>query len=126
MNQISISDVTMKRTGRSEDFELSFKEKIDLGRILDRLNVSVIEVDAIEHHQTDSLLLKSLSASIHNSTLAVPVKLNKESVAETAAALKEAKSFRIQIPAPVSAVQMEYLCHKKTTFINNNNLKKSI
>lgn len=114
MNQISISDVTMKRTGRSEDFELSFKEKIDLGRILDRLNVSVIEVDAIEHHQTDSLLLKSLSASIHNSTLAVPVKLNKESVAETAAALKEAKSFRIQIPAPVSAVQMEYLCHKKT------------
>lgn len=113
MNQISISDVTMKGTGRTEDFELSFKEKIDLGRILDRLNVSVIETDAIEHLQTDSLLLKSLSAIIRNSTIAVPVALEKESVAQTTAALKEAAHFRLQVPVPVSAVQMEYLCHKK-------------
>ena len=119
MNQIFISDVTIKRGNQTEKFELSFKEKIDLGRILDKLNVSVIEVDAIRHRQTDSLLLKSLSASIHNSVLAVPVELDKESVTLTAAALAEAEKFRLQIPAPVSPVQMEYLCHKKPDALLN-------
>ncbi|MBQ6810489.1 MAG: hypothetical protein IJO94_03690, partial [Firmicutes bacterium] len=113
MNQISISDVTMKRIGRTEDITLSFKEKIDLARILDRLNVSVIEVDAIEHPQIDSLLLKSISSAVKNSTIAVPVTLEKDSVEATAAALKEAKKFRLQVPVPVSAVQMEYIAHKK-------------
>lgn len=117
MNQISISDVTMKKTGRIEDFTLSFKEKIDLARVLDRLNVSVIEADAIEHPQIDSLLLKSISSAVQNSTIAVPVELNVESVKATAAALKEAKSFRLQVPVPVSAVQMEYIAHKKPTAI---------
>ena len=113
MNQISISDVTMKKTGRTEDFTLSFKEKIDLARVLDRLNVSVIETNPIEHPQIDSLLLKSLSTAVQHSTIAVPVTFRKESVAETVAALKEAVSYRLQVPVPVSAVQMEYLCHKK-------------
>ena len=89
MNQISISDVTMKKTGRTEDFTLSFKEKIDLARVLDRLNVSVIETNPIEHPQIDSLLLKSLSTAVQHSTIAVPVTFRKESVAETVAALKK-------------------------------------
>ena len=113
MNPISICDVTMKRAGSSEDFALSFKEKIDLGRILDRLNVPVIETDAIENRETDSLLLKSLSLAVKNSVLAVPVGLSADDVAVTAAALSEARRFRLQVPVPVSPVQMEYICHKK-------------
>lgn len=117
MNQISISDVTMKKTGTKEDFTLSFKEKIDLARVLDRLNVTVIETNPIEHPQIDSLLLKSLSTAVQNSILAVPVTFSKESVEETVAALKEAAHFRLQVPVPVSAVQMEYICHKKPNAI---------
>lgn len=117
MNQISISDVTMKKTGTKEDFTLSFKEKIDLARVLDRLNVTVIETNPIEHPQIDSLLLKSLSTAVQNSILAVPVTFSKESVKETVAALKEAAHFRLQVPVPVSAVQMEYICHKKPNAI---------
>lgn len=113
MKQISISDVTMKKTGRTEDFTLTFKEKIDLARVLDRLNVNVIETNPIEHPQIDSLLLKSISTAVQHSTIAVPVTFRKESVGDTVAALKEAISYRLQVPVPVSAVQMEYLCHKK-------------
>ena len=45
--------------------------------------------------------------------MAVPVALNAESVKLTWNALKEAKRARLQVPAAVSPVQMEYLFHKK-------------
>ena len=45
MKQIRISDVTMKQTGA--DISLSFKEKIELSKLLDKLGVSVIELEPI-------------------------------------------------------------------------------
>ena len=48
MNQIRISDVTMKQTGA--DISLSFKEKIELSKLLDKLGVSVIELEPINQH----------------------------------------------------------------------------
>lgn len=45
--------------------------------------------------------------------MCVPVALDPASVSLVWAALKEAKHPRIQVPAPVSAVQMEYLAGKK-------------
>lgn len=113
MKQIIISDVTMKNNDSAKDFELSFKEKIDIAGILDKLNVPVIEIHGIEHAQSDTLLLKSLSTTVKNGILAVPVELNAESVSAAAEALKEARRFRLQVQAPVSPVQMEYLSHKK-------------
>ena len=43
MNRIRISDITMKQA--AEGFNLSFKEKIELGKLLDKLGVSVIELE---------------------------------------------------------------------------------
>ena len=37
MNMISISDVTMKQSGRAAGVNLSFREKIELSKQLDRL-----------------------------------------------------------------------------------------
>ena len=111
MKQIRISDVTMKQTGA--DFSLSFKEKIELAKLLDKLGVSVIELEPIEQAKIDSLRIKSIAAAVKNSILAVPVALNEENIRQTWNALKEAKSPRLQVCAPVSSVQMEYLFHKK-------------
>ena len=113
MNEVRISDVTMKKSGRSTDFSLSFKEKIELSKLLDRLGVSVIELPAIEHPKIDSLLIKSVASAVKNSAVAVTVGLSEESVEMTWNALKEAKAPRLQVAAPVSSVQMEYLFHKK-------------
>ena len=110
MNNIRISDVTMKQTG---DFSLSFKEKIELSKLLDKLGVSVIELEPIRQAKIDSLRIKSVAAAVKESILAVPVSLDAESVAMTWNALKEAKKPRLQVCAPVSPVQMEYLFHKK-------------
>ena len=111
MNEIRISDVTMKQTG--SEISLSFKEKIELSKLLDRLGVCVIELEPIVQNKIDSLRIKSIAAAVKNSILAVPVALNAESVAATWNALKEAKKARLQVCAPVSPVQMEYLFHKK-------------
>ena len=109
MNNIKISDVTMKQAGIS----LSFKEKIELSKLLDKLGVSVIELEPIEQTKIDSLRIKSVAAAVKESAVAVPVGLSPESVELTWNALKEAKHPRLQVCAPVSPVQMEYLFHKK-------------
>ena len=111
MNQIRISDVTMKQAGLGAS--LSFKEKIELSKLLDKLGVSVIELEPITQPKIDSLRIKSVAAAVKESVLAVPVALNEESVQLTWNALKEAKKARLQVCAPVSPVQMEYLYHKK-------------
>lgn len=111
MNQIRISDTTLKQTGK--EFSLSFKEKIELPKLLDKLNVNVIELEGISQPKVDALRIKSIASTVKNSIVAVPVSLNKESVDATWNAVKEAKSPRLQVFASVSPVQMEYLFHKK-------------
>ncbi len=112
MRNISISDVTMKQSAQEGGFSLSFREKIELAKLLDRLNVSVIETAAIENARTDSLLIKSLASAVKNSALAVSVKIGGD-IEQTWEALKDAKHPRLQIEAPVSAVQMEYVSRRK-------------
>ena len=111
MEKVRISDITMKQSGK--DFSLSFKEKIEIPKLLDRLGVSVIELEGIKQAKIDSLRIKSVASTVKNSVVAVPVELDKESVELTWKALKEAKHPRLQVLASVSPVQMEYLFHKK-------------
>ena len=111
MKNIRISDITMRQADKN--FSLSFKEKIELCKLLDKLNVSVIELEEIRQAKIDSLLIKSVASAVKNSILAVPVVLSQESVDETWNALKLASKPRLQVCAPVSSVQMEYLYHKK-------------
>lgn len=111
MKNIRISDVTMKQQG--SDINLSFKEKIELAKLLDKLGVSVIELEGIHNAKIDALRIKSIAMAVQGSIVAVPVALNRESVQQTWNALRLAKKARLQVCAPVSSVQMEYLFHKK-------------
>ena len=111
MKQIRISDMTMKQ--HTEDFSLSFKEKIELSKLLDRLGVSVIELEGIDNARVDSLRIKSIASAVQNSIVAVPVQLCQENVQLVWKALSGARHPRLQVCAAVSSVQMEYLYHKK-------------
>ena len=111
MKMIRISDVTMKQA--AEGFSLSFKEKIELAKLLDKLGTSVIELEGIQNSRIDSLRIKSIAAAVTGSTVAVPASLEPESPAQVWAALQQAKKPRLQVCAAVSSVQMEYLFHKK-------------
>ena len=112
MREIVISDATMKQN--SENFRLTFKEKIELCKLLDKLGVDYIELDGIKDARTDALLIKSISSAVTDSRIAVPVELlNDENIEKTWSALKGAKAPRLQVCAPTSSVQIEYLSHKK-------------
>ena len=112
MRQILISDATLKQS--FEDMRLTFKEKIELSKLLDKTGVDLIELDGIKSPRIDSLLIKSVVSAVANSRIAVPVELmNDENLERTWAALKNAKEPRLQVCASTSAVQIEYLFHKK-------------
>ena len=111
MATIRISDMTMKQT--AEGFSLSFKEKIELAKLLDKLGVAVIELEGMTAAKADSLRIKSIAAAVADSVVAVPVCLEDGSVELVWNALQEAKAPRLQVVASVSTVQMEYLYHKK-------------
>ena len=110
MKMINLCDVTMKQV--ADGFSLSFKEKIELAKLLDKLGVAVIELEGIQNARIDSLRIKSVAAAV-GSIVAVPVQLSRQSVEQTWAALQQAKAPRLQVCGAVSAVQMEYLYHKK-------------
>lgn len=109
MEEVKISDITMKSLGGG----LSFREKIELSKQLDRLGVSVIELEGLENAKADALRVKSVALAVKESVVAVPVALSKDGADAVWSALREAKKPRLQVAAPVSTVQMEYLCHQK-------------
>ena len=111
MRKITITDMTMRQSGKG--FSLSFREKIELVKHLDKLGVDVIEVSLITSPKIDRLLIKSISSAVRSSAVAVSVGLSEENIAIAWGALEEARHPRLQVTAPVSAVQMEYLAGKK-------------
>ncbi len=109
--EIKISDITLREEGKT--YTLSFKEKIEIAKTLDKLNLSVIETAPITKGKTDVLFLHTIAPLLKNSVLSCPVSLTEESVKETYEAISGAKKKRLHVMVPVSTVQMEYLSHKK-------------
>ena len=73
MKNLIISDMTLKQA--SGMYDLSFKEKIEIAKLLDRLNVSVIELAAVSGSKVDDVLVRTISSCVKNSTVCLPVLL---------------------------------------------------
>ena len=110
MRKIIISDISMRL---GEGAALSFREKIELAKILDKLGVDCIECAPIEKAKIDSLLIKSIASAVRDAAIAVPVGIFADDVEIVWNALKEARHPRLQVVAPTSSVQMEYFYHQK-------------
>ena len=113
MREIRISDVTMRRAANIKELSLSFKEKLEIAKILDHLGVSAVEVEGIENPKADGLRIKSLASIVRNSVLAVPVKMDVENIEQVSNALKDAAHPRLIVKAAVSPARMEYVYRKK-------------
>ena len=113
MRDIRVSDITMREAIASKALSLSFKEKLEIVKILDRIGVGSIEVEGIESSKVDSLRIKSIASLVKNSTLAVPVKMDDDSIQAVWNAAKGAKHVRLQVEAAVSPSCMEYIQRKK-------------
>lgn len=107
--QIKIADKTLCQKERS----FSFKEKLEIARQLEKLNVDIIELPKISNTKADALLIKTIASFVKNSVISVAVELNTDSIDAAVQALSTANKPRIRIEAPVSTVGMEYSYHIK-------------
>ena len=109
MKQIKIADSTLCMSGNA----FSFKEKIEIARQLEKLNVDFIELPEIVKVKSDTLLVRTISSFVKKSTISVSAGSNEESIKNAADALKNCENGIIRIELPVSPVRMEYDFHKK-------------
>ena len=108
MRQIQIIDSILCKKA-----ELTFREKLEIARKLERLNVQVIELPEIADEKTDTLLVRTMASFIKTSVLSVGAGSTKESVELAAKALAGIPNARIRIELPVSSINMEYVSHRK-------------
>ena len=113
MKKITIADATLRECARRGDIALSFKEKIEIAKLLDKLNIDVIEAAPITDEKIDTLVLRTISPLLKNSILSCPVGSSVEEADRAMKSISGAKKPRLLVSLPVSAVQMEYFSHKK-------------
>lgn len=113
MKDIFVSDITIRQLKNASGVRMTFKEKLELAKQIDRLGVSVIELEPIENPKADSLLIKSIAQTVRGSIVSVPAGNSPEAVQMTWEALKSATHPRLQIRVPVSPTRMEYVFRKK-------------
>ena len=113
MQKIKIADITLRENDNSMGTGYSFKEKIEIAKKLDKLNVDIIETAKITNSKTDILFLHTIAPLVQNSIISCPVEYSEEAIETTANALRDAKAKRLHLMVPTSSVQMEYVCGKK-------------
>lgn len=109
MKKIFITDATLNQKNNV----FSFKERIEIARQLEKLQVDVIEISPIENVKSDTLLIRTISSFVKDTVISVGVGMSKDGVDNAAAALINTAKPRLRIEVPVSTFGMEYSCHKK-------------
>ena len=108
MIKIVISDISLRESEEVYEARLSFKEKLETAKLLEKLQVDVIETGSVSDSPADAVFIRTLASTLEHSSICVPVDLNKQSVDLTWDALSKAKRPRLNVVAPTSTVQMEY------------------
>jgi len=112
MRTLKLIDMTLREATAIRGRELTFKEKLEIARSLDRLKADTIELAPISGSRADQLA-NSTIASMAATRISASVEIAKGNVEETWNSVKSAKKPKLNLLTPVSPVQMEYSCHKK-------------
>ena len=109
MKQIKIADITLAGVKNG----LSFKQKLEIARKLERLGVDAVELPELSGDKADTLLVRTISSFVKNSVLSVGATTSAAAVERAAEALSSAAHPRIRVELPMSSAVMEYSLHKK-------------
>ena len=112
MKTLKFIDMTLRQASSARGRELTFKEKLEIARSLDRLRADTIELAPISGKKADQLANRTI-ASMVVTRISAAVDISVGNVEETWESVRTAKKPKLNIIAPVSTVQMEYTCHKK-------------
>lgn len=114
MRKISISDCTLKNVTREgQNSGLLFREKIAVAECIDSFGADCIELPLIQNLREDTIVYKTLAASVKNCQVAMPVGDSAESLENAWNCIKESNSPVLQVEVPTSTLVMEYTYHLK-------------
>ena len=108
MRKIQIADITLRESEQAHTAKLSFKERLETAKLLEKLNVDIIETGMVGDSPADAAFIRTLATTLEYSILSVPVTLDKAGIDSTWAALSKAKKPRMNLVIPTSTVGMEY------------------
>lgn len=113
MKKVVFTDVTLRDSFKGGESVYTFKERVEIAKVLDKLHVDRICLSSIENVTADTMIVRTMAAVVKNSVLSMPVGFTAESVDLAWNAVSVAKYPELLVAVPTSAVQMEYICHKK-------------
>jgi len=113
MRKIRIADVTLRECTSSSEHSLSFREKLEIAKLMDKLHCDIIEMPEIVNPSTDVLLIKTVASLMKHSAVCVSVGSKPDGVETAWNCVKGAKKPALKVSVPVSAVQMEFKFGKK-------------
>ena len=112
MKTVKFIDTTLRQNGFSREHALTFKEKLEIARSLDRVRVDVLELPPLSGSKADLLSSRTI-ASLVSAAVSGTVEVQGNLVDDTWESIRNARSASLNVSAPVSTVQMEYACHMK-------------
>lgn len=113
MKRISISDITLKKFSQEREVSLLFREKTAITSCADLICVDAVELAPVKNIREDKIVYKTIAQNTQ-CTVTLPVGFSQEDIDNAWECIKDAKNPRLQVEAPVSTVQMEYICHMKS------------
>ena len=113
MENVRITDMTLRELDAAPELSLSFKEKLEIAKCLDRMQPDVLELPELHNLTTDALLTRTIASTVRSCAVSIPVGFTAEEADHAWAAVSKAKNPRLNVIIPVSTVQMEYVCRKK-------------
>lgn len=108
MRKIKLSDITLRECASSGEHSLSFKEKIEIAKLMDKLHCDTVEMPEIKNTSTDVLLIKTIASLMQHSAVCANVGTTTEGVETAWNCVKNAVKPALKVSVPVSAVQMEF------------------
>jgi len=108
MLEIKIADISLRESEHGNAARLSFREKLETAKLLEKLRIDIIETGYVGDSPADAAFIRTLASSLEFSVVSVPVELDKKSVDRTWDALSKARKPRLTVVVPTSTVQMEY------------------
>lgn len=117
MKTVKIADITLRQIMSDKKSTISFKNKIELAKLLDKLKIDTVETGMVDGGKTDELLVRTIALTVKNCTLSCPTGITEKELEKAYECIKDARNPRLNVRIPVSPVQMEYQCHKKPAAI---------
>ncbi|MBR4459142.1 MAG: hypothetical protein IKS31_09320 [Clostridia bacterium] len=112
MKTVRLIDRTLRDAVEARETVLSFREKLEMARSLDKLKADRIELPPIGDSKADQLFNKSVAAALAT-PLCATVPINDTRTEMIWDSIHAARHPSLNVEAPCSPVQMEYAAHKK-------------